>query len=102
MYNLFEACRFVCYFFIFRHLSLMAEECSDDMLLKWFRVIECLGAGGVCPADDIIQAIPVFTMYPYHFSTLPRQHIVSFYLLSNILVNNKLFIMFYLYSRQCY
>lgn len=61
-----------------RHLSLMAEECSDDMLLKWFRVIECLGAGGVSPVDDIIQAIPVFTMYPYHFSTLPRQHIVSF------------------------
>lgn len=60
-----------------RHLSLMAEECSDDMLLKWFRVIECLGAGGVSPVEDIIQAIPVFTMFPYHFSTLPRQHIVS-------------------------
>lgn len=57
----------------------MAEECSDDMLLKWFRVIECLGAGGVCPVDDIIHAIPVFTMFPYHFSTLPRQHIVSLF-----------------------
>ncbi|XP_025207943.1 LETM1 domain-containing protein 1 [Melanaphis sacchari] len=60
---------------VFEHLSLMAEECSDDMLLKWFRVIECLGAGGVSPVEDIIQAIPVFTMFPYHFSTLPRQHI---------------------------
>lgn len=58
----------------------MAEECSDDMLLKWFRVIECLGAGGVSPVDDIIQAIPVFSMFPYHFSTLPRQHIVRFFL----------------------
>lgn len=65
--------------YVLRHLSLMAEECSDEMLLKWFRVIECLGAGGISPVEDIIQAIPVFTMYPYHFSTLPRQHIVSFF-----------------------
>lgn len=78
----------------------MAEECSDDMLLKWFRVIECLGAGGVCPVDDIIHAIPVFTMFPYHFSTLPRQHIVSIF--SGILsINTNLFIIF-LYFRQYY
>lgn len=72
-----QVCKFVCKFIYLRHLSLMAEECSDDMLLKWFRVIECLGAGGISPVDDIIQAIPVFSMFPYHFSTLPRQHIVS-------------------------
>jgi len=64
----------------------MAEECSDDMLLKWFRVIECLGAGGVSPVEDIIQAIPVFTMFPYHFSTLPRQHIVSFLKLNTLVL----------------
>lgn len=69
-----------------RHLSLMAEECSDDMLLKWFRVIECLGAGGVCPVEDIIQAIPVFTMFPYHFSTLPRQHIVRYFNFAFLLI----------------
>lgn len=66
----------------------MAEECSDDMLLKWFRVIECLGAGGVSPVEDIVQAIPVFTMFPYHFSTLPRQHIVSKFYLKFVLVLN--------------
>ncbi|XP_008190165.1 LETM1 domain-containing protein 1 isoform X2 [Acyrthosiphon pisum] len=60
---------------VFEHLSLMAEECSDDMLLKWFRVIECLKAGNVAPVEDIIQAIPVFTMFPYNFSSLPPQHI---------------------------
>jgi len=69
---------------VFEHLSLMAEECSDDMLLKWFRVIECLGAGGISPVDDIIQAIPVFTMFPYHFSTLPRQHITVLLKMYNI------------------
>ncbi|XP_050440467.1 LETM1 domain-containing protein 1 [Adelges cooleyi] len=69
---------------IFEHLSLMAEECSDDMLLKWFRVIECLAAGGVSPVDDIQHAIPVFSMFPYHFSTLPRQHITVLLKLYNM------------------
>lgn len=76
-----------------RHLSLMAEECSDDMLLKWFRVIECLGAGGVSPTEDIIQAIPVFTMFPYHFSTLPRQHIVSTFYFNCLLMFNYYFLL---------
>lgn len=69
----------------------MAEECSDDMLLKWFRVIECLGSGGVSPVDDIIRAIPVFTMFPYHFSTLPSQHIVSKFI--EIYIDVKLFLL---------
>ncbi|XP_050525025.1 LETM1 domain-containing protein 1 [Daktulosphaira vitifoliae] len=69
---------------IFEHLSLMAEECSDDMLLKWFRVIECLAAGGVSPIDDIQYAIPVFSMFPYRFSTLPRQHITVLLKLYNM------------------
>ncbi|KAL4120805.1 hypothetical protein QTP88_013426 [Uroleucon formosanum] len=69
---------------VFENLSLMAEECSDDMLLKWFRVIECLGAGNVAPVEDIIQAMPVFATFPYNLSSLPPQHVIVLLKMHNI------------------